>query len=415
MESIILGMGLLVFVGHLLVVFFRKTRIPDVLALIGLGMGLGPFGLDWVHTEHLGKVGGVLATVTLVVILFEGGIGTSIRDATRSAVGTIMLTALGGASTIALVGLLCHEVLGGWLNACIAGAILSGTSSAVVLPMIAALGVADRPRAVLSLESALTDVTCIVLTVGLLEAATRGDVSGAHLAGKAVSSLASAGLIGLIGGLAWMLVHERLRSVPNTRLTVIAAVFVLYGIAETLGFSGGIAALSCGMTMAHWGVRDQGSATTPTLFGRPLGRIEDDERRLFSEIAFLCKLAFFVFLGLSIPLREADLLVLATMIVVAVYLARVLIVRCAMADCCQPRDAAIAAIMAPKGLAAAVLATAVAQTGLPGSEAIRDLVYAVVLVSIVITSLLIPLIDHPPVSWLARAFYGNPGSRERSP
>ncbi len=401
MESAILGIGLLVFVGHLLVALFKRTRVPDVLLLIGLGVLLGPYGVAWVLPEHFGLVGPVMTAVALIVILFEGGVGTSLDALARSAMGTLSLTLATAAATVLLIAIIASDHLQGWMPALIAGAILSGTSSAVVMPMIAALRLSERGRTILAMESALTDVTCIVLTVGLLDAALRGELSGAHLVGKAVSSLVSAALVGLIGGIGWMAVHERLRAVPNTRLTVIAAVFVLYGVTETIGFSGGIAALAFGVTIAHWG-RDNGPAS---LAGIPLGRLADDERNLFSEMAFLCKLMFFLYLGISLRFTDLAPFLVAGQVVLAVYAARTLMARFVLLRACTWRDALVTSVMAPKGLAAAVIAASVMQTGVTSGELIRDLVYAVVVVSIVATSVLVAVLDLPPVPWLAKRFF----------
>jgi len=53
----------------------------------------------------------------------------------------------------------------------------------------------------------------------------------------------------------------------------------------------------------------------------------------------------------------------------------------------------IVAVMVPKGLAAVVLATLPLQQGVLGGEIIKNLTYGVVLLSIVITSFLVMLID----------------------
>ena len=67
----------------------------------------------------------------------------------------------------------------------------------------------------------------------------------------------------------------------------------------------------------------------------------------------------------------------------------------------MPRhDAAVASVMAPKGLAAAVLAGVPLQLGIAGGEAVQQFVYMVVLVSIIVTSVAIPLLGVPPLAWL---------------
>jgi cell volume regulation protein A len=410
MESVILGLGVLVFLGHLLVAVFKRTRVPDVLLLMGVGIALGPFGLAWVKPESFGEVGPVMTAIALIVILFEGGLGTSLDTIARAAVGTASITLATAAVTVGLVAVVAHDHLGGWMPAFLAGAILSGTSSAVVMPMISALNLSTKARTILSLESALTDVTCIVLTVGLLDAALRGEASGVHLAGKAFSSMISAGALGVIGGIGWLLIHERLRAVPNTRLAIIAGVFVLYGVAETLGFSGGITALAFGITAAHFSRPD----TPSEIGGVRIGRLADDERSLFSELVFLCKLVFFLYLGITLRFDSIEPYIVAALAVAAIYAARVLLARFLLPRDCSPRDAAIAAIMAPKGLAAAVIAASVAQAGAPNGEAIKDFAYAVVLVSIVTTSLLVPLVETPPARWLGGRFFSSHGRGQSS-
>ena len=60
--------------------------------------------------------------------------------------------------------------------------------------------------------------------------------------------------------------------------------------------------------------------------------------------------------------------------------------------------------MVPKGLAAAVLANLPVQYNLPGGEMIRDLTYSVILTSIILTSILIPVLGKVPS---VSAFYGS--------
>jgi len=72
MSTTILVIGLLVFFAHFLSLQFSKTNIPDVLVLMLLGILLGPV-LGVVTPQDFGKVGSLIATIALVVILFESG------------------------------------------------------------------------------------------------------------------------------------------------------------------------------------------------------------------------------------------------------------------------------------------------------------------------------------------------------
>jgi len=79
-EQIILGLAGLFFIGHFLQWIFVKTKIPDLLILILVGFCVGPSGLNIVRHSDLGKVGVVLATVTLIIILYEGGLNLNAKS-----------------------------------------------------------------------------------------------------------------------------------------------------------------------------------------------------------------------------------------------------------------------------------------------------------------------------------------------
>ncbi len=66
---IIAVVGGLIFLAHLFLHIFNRTRVPDVLLLIVVGIILGPAS-NLVPIESFGLVGPILVTVTLVVILF---------------------------------------------------------------------------------------------------------------------------------------------------------------------------------------------------------------------------------------------------------------------------------------------------------------------------------------------------------
>ncbi len=53
--------------------------MPDVLFLLGVGLALGPM-TEVLRPEDPGSVGPVFTTVTLVIILFEGGLDLHVDD-----------------------------------------------------------------------------------------------------------------------------------------------------------------------------------------------------------------------------------------------------------------------------------------------------------------------------------------------
>jgi NhaP-type Na+/H+ or K+/H+ antiporter len=78
--------GLLVFLAHHFAKLLEKTRVPDVFPLLALGLLLGPV-FHVVPPASLGKVGNVFATVTLIIILFQGGLSINFSLLRQSLVG----------------------------------------------------------------------------------------------------------------------------------------------------------------------------------------------------------------------------------------------------------------------------------------------------------------------------------------
>ena len=396
MHAAIFTLGLVIFLGHLLSALFQRTRIPDVLLLIGLGVALGPAGLGWAGPQDFGEVGGVLSTIALIVILFEGGLGMPLASLRRGLADSVWLTIGSAVATLGLVCWLAGPHLG-WWPALVLGAILSGTSSAVVLPMVAYLGLGDRARTALSLESALTDVLTIVLPFAFLPLAVGGEVSSWEVGGKLAFRFLAAIALGWGAGRVWLRLQKRARRLRNYFSAVFAFVFTVYGSGELLGVSGAIAVLATGVALANPGERLR-------------AQLGDDgvtaiDRAVYGEVVFMLKLFFFVYLGLNLRFDSWDAYLAAAEVVGAVYAARALLVRFVLPRNLGRREAAVAAVMAPKGLAAAVVASAAAEQLGEGGADVKALAFAVVLVSIVATSTLVPVLAMPGVRGLVELLY----------
>ena len=108
---------------------------------------------------------------------------------------------------------------------------------------------------------------------------------------------------------------------------------------------------------------------------------------------FLLKTFFFIFIGLSIQLTNVWALLLGLLLTIIIFIVRIPIVKFSIRNPFTTYDLTMLSVLVPKGLAAAVLASIPYQQGVEGGEFIRDITYAVILFSIIFTSVLIPLID----------------------
>jgi NhaP-type Na+/H+ or K+/H+ antiporter len=406
MSTTILVIGLMVFFAHFLSLQFRRTNIPDVLVLMLVGIAIGPV-LGIVTPEDFGKIGSLIATIALVVILFESGTSLDLGVLGRSLTTTGVLTLWCFSLTAAIVGLLGVYVLDlSLLPAAILGVTLGGTSSAVVIPMVGALQLSEKPATVLVLESALTDVLCIVGVFALLQVYTQGGVEPGRLVGSVLAALIFAAAIGVLGGIGWLLVLGKIRDFPNTISSTLAYVFIVYGTTEGLGFSGAIAALALGITLTNF---EKFGLTRFDRFDRNIVPLNEMDLTFYREAVFLLKTYFFIYLGISIHFGALPLMLVAAAIVLLVYSMRLALTRWVFRDeSYSLRDTAITSMMAPKGLAAAVLATLPLQYGVAGGEVIRDTTYMVVLVSITLTALLVMAYQAPAMQKVYARSLGKP-------
>jgi NhaP-type Na+/H+ or K+/H+ antiporter len=279
------------------------------------------------------------------------------------------------------------------LPAALLGVTLGGTSSAVVIPMVNALCLSEKPTTVLVLESSLTDVLCIVGVFALLQIYTQGSVEPGRLVGSVLAALIFATIIGALGGIGWLLVLGKVRDFPNTISSTLAYVFIVYGVTEQLGFSGAIAALAMGITFTNF---EKFGLHRLRNIDRDIVPLNEMDFVFFREAVFLLKTYFFVYLGISIHFGEAYLALVAVIIVLTVYVMRLILTRFVFCDAGYSlRDTAFTSMLAPKGLAAAVLAALPLQYGVAGGEVIRDTTYMVVLVSITLTAFLVMLYPLP--------------------
>jgi len=416
--STVILVGLLVFLGHALEDVFARTKVPDVLILLCLGILIGPIA-HLVGPESFGAVGPIFTTVTLVVLLFESGLGLDLGMLLRSLRGATLLTVANFIATLLVVTPLAHLFLGlGWLGAASLGAILAGTSSAVVIPLVKRLTLGEKTRMALLLESALSDVLVIVVALGLMGAQKAGELHLGLMLGGMVASFLLAILIGVGAGLLWALALNRIHGLENTIFTTPAFVLVVFGLTELLGYSGAIASLALGIMLGN---TSRIPARILRLMRLRLTPLNDTEQAVFREVVFLLKTFFFIYIGLSLQLSAWQGLSAGLGITLLLFAARIPVVHASLPRSSTFRKEAMACtVMVPKGLAAAVVATIPAQMGLPGALQIQNTAYAVVLFSILITSGLVFCLERGWLDGLAQRWFrgyaaeGEPNSGHES-
>ena len=408
----VLFLGILIFLGNILCRFFTLTKIPDVLFLIAIGIIIGPV-LGLVIPSAFGVVGPLFTQVTLAIILFEGGLHITLETLKKSINGTAAITVTNFvAITVICIGIMHYWAGFSLIESCMLGAILGGTSSAVVIPFTNYLDIGNDTKTILSLESAISDVLCIVVLLALLDVVKLNQFDAGRLVGNLISSFLVAIVIGVVAGVWWSSVYHRLKDIKSIFITP-AFVFIVFGFVSLLGFSGAIAALALGVTFGNL-YYFKAEKILPFL-GENITQVEltPVEKEFFSQLVNLLKTFFFIYIGISIHFGDMAVIYLGAAITVIVYLARIVMVWLTIPRNIPAPDAAIVSVMEPKGLAAAVLASLPLEAGIAAGQTIQDVTYIVIFFSILACSVMIFLLERTAFSKVYRKLFWSFGKGTR--
>ncbi len=391
---LILTFGTLVFAAHWFAEIFSKKRIPDVLLLMLIGILIGPI-LKIVNGEELSSIGNIFGQLTLVILLFESGTELSFKTLADSIKNTVTLTIVNFIVTFAAVGFFSWLVLK--MNPGISfmlGAALGGSSSAVAIPLVKQISIGEKSKTILILESAFSAILCIVVTLAIFESYKAGEIKVGIIFGQVFSSFLLASLIGLLGAIFWSMILDKVRTIDNSIFTTPAFVFIIYGVNEILGYSGIISALAFGIGLANMEIIHKKWLTK--FFDRTPTLLNPTEKTLFSELVFLMKTFFFVYVGIAIKFESLISLLIGLGISFIMLILRIFVVRISLPSNIKnvnDKDKAFLSMMIPRGLAAAVLATMISQSELPGSESVSNIVFSVIFFTIIFTSILVPFLE----------------------
>ena len=387
MELIIVGLAALFFLGHVLSWFFMKTKIPDLLILITLGYIIGPGVLGIIQPNHLGQMGPVLSTVALIVILYEGGLHLSTQDLIRSSSSSLLLSLL-SFGTITLVTTLILLPFLPTSIALLTGVGIGSTSSAIVIPLVKYLSISKNTKTVLSLESAFTDVLTIIIFLGILDSLVSKQYSTSKfILGLGATPFLSLG-IGIASGITWAMIRKFWKNLHNLLFSGEAWSLLTYGVAELLGVNGAISVLALGFTLAN-------TYLLPRFFHNILNtEIQQGELSLLSTLTFLLRTFFFLYLGLLIQFTSITTFLLALLLCFMIFITRYICARIMLKKDISRLDAMTIVAMGPRGLACAVLATLPLQKGIEHGTAVQNLIFSVIPLSILFTSLFVALSEN---------------------
>lgn len=407
---VFLAIGLSIFIGFAANYLFRKYGAPDVLVLILLGILFGPGALGLIDESLTGAISGItpyVAGIALAIIMFEAGMDLNVVQVLRASKVATLHTMLAFLLSMLVTAGVALSVMGWPLDVSLMlGAILGGTSGAVVIPLVRKLRITEKTKIVLTIESALTDVLVIVVAMSVLFFITENSGDLWPAVRLLFSAFLVSAVIGVLAGLLWLRVLSRLSGQPFSYMITLATLLTIYALTEVVvggGGGGAIAALVFGLVLGN-------KDSVVRRFWRSGHKYSFDERiKDFNvEISFFVRTFFFVYLGIVAstivftPLHLILALLVFAGLVTARLVSTVIERRGLRLDL---YDEMAHLVMMPRGLSAAVLASIPLTTGAVTDEIGRTILgttVIVILLTTILASLGAYILQHM-TRWLARS------------
>ena len=376
---ILLAAGVVIFLGVAGEAFFKKTGIPDVTFLMMLGVIIGPvFGI--IQPEAVIQVVPYFAALALIIIMFDGGLNLDIKHVIKTAHFSVTLAILGFILSVVMITLAAHFVLNWlWLESILLGSIVGGSSSAIVFGLVRNIKISEETKSMLSFESALTDILATIVAFILFEAVLAGQFDLQTLQETLGRAIVVGLILGFGVGVPWMYVSTKLGNAQHAYMLTLGVLFVLFFLANSFGESGALTALVFGLMLGN-------KNHLSKILKFKLPRIETDDPT-HNQLTFLVRSFFFVFVGLMASFGQIEYIIFGILITVAVYFGRLFVGKITLTKRFSKLDRAVTNSMIPRGLAAAVLATYPVTMGLPNAEAYPQIIFFIILSSVIITTI----------------------------
>ncbi|MFH1237406.1 MAG: cation:proton antiporter [Candidatus Aenigmatarchaeota archaeon] len=384
----ILLVGVTLLLGYIGNHIFSKTKIPDVIWLFIFGILIAYFG--FVPRAPFVSMSNLMISIALFVILFDAGLNTSmykfVHDFSRSFLLALTGFVFSMLATAAVAVLFFRFDL---LTGLLLGSIVGGTSSALVISMISHLKIDENTRTTLHLESILTDPIVIVVAMTLMALIVPSSFVATYSPVHGILSAFSIGAVaGVVAGLIWLFLLDKIRGKGFDYMVTLGVLFLLYAGVQYSDGSGAIAALFFGLVLGN------GRTLHKILrFGSGHYEINEYLKKFQSEITFFIRSFFFVFLGLIVVINQSYIIygVIIAVVLIAVRLLSTHVSMLRMEA--TSFDKNLIRVMAPRGLAAAIMAQLAIVYNVPGADVMTNIIFVVIFVTTIYSSVCVAILS----------------------
>jgi cell volume regulation protein A len=380
LEYFLVISSILIVLSIVVTKFSDNLGIPTVLLFIAVGILAGSEGPGGIYFDDvaLSKSIGIIA---LIVILFSGGIETNWHEVRLVIRQGMSLSTLGVLLTSAVIAVLVSSILGlSFVEGLLLGSIISSTDAAAVFAVLRSRNISLRGelKPLLEFESGSNDPMAVFLTYSVIAVLTSGDLNLLSFPVYFTFQMGLGFLIGFgVGKATVFLINKLNLSYQGIYpILIVALAFLIYGITDLVQGSGFLAVYTAGLVIGNSYIVQKKSII-----------------RFFDGLAWLGQIAMFIILGLLVfpshvlNVAWAGLLVSAVLIFVArpfsVFISLI-------GSKLKTSQKLLVSWVGLRGAVPIILATFPMMENLPNAEFIFNIVFFVVLISVLVQGWTIP-------------------------
>lgn len=338
----------------------------------------GPGGIEFDDAW----VAQLLGVIALAFIIFSGGLHSSWKSVSPVLWTGVSLSTIGVFLTAILVGLFVHYLLDfSILMALLLGAIVSSTDAAAVFSVMSSSGTKLKGslKDLLEFESASNDPMAVILTLGFIHLLTNPEASIWSMVLLLIQQMVLGIVIGFMMGKAIVFTVNRLRLNFEGLYPVLTLALVIftYGLTASIGGSGFLAVYIAGLILGG----------SDFIHKQSLTRFHDG-------LAWLMQITMFLILGLLVfPSRLLPIIVSGILIsFFLIFIARPIGVFLSLPfGKINFKEKTFISWVGLRGAVPIILATFPLLAGVPKADILFNIVFFIVITSVLIQGTTIPL------------------------
>lgn len=387
MNFVLIVISLIIFVCVLLNKVSNKFGLPVLLAFLMLGIISAEIGSHTAKGFHVMADVERVCTIALIFIMFYGGFSTRLESAKPVIFPAAMLATVGVVITAGLTGLFCHWALGWeWDESFLMGAVISSTDAASVFSILRSrkLGLKNNTAPMLEVESGSNDPMSYMLTMMML-AVFEGNASGGMVVKLILMQISIGAACGfaIAYGLIILFRHNiKLGSTGFDSVMVFSVALISFAIPAFLGGNGYLSAYICGILLGN-SQEFTGKKSVMSFFD---GVTSMTQILIFYVLGSTTRIAYLH----GVAISAIIIFLFITLVSRPIAVSSVLFW---WKDKFPFKQHMLVSFVGLRGAASIVFATMILSTGVHTHHDIFNIVFYIVLISILIQGTLIPYVS----------------------